>query len=432
MIDAAVQGREELSLRWLVRLRWCAVLGQVAALAFARRALDAQVPVVPFVAIVLLTAISNLLVTAYLRSGRSTTGIAGTLLVLDTLSLTALLQLAGGPSNPFSTLYLVHVTLGAVVVGARWAWLLTALAVVGYAVLFFWYVPIPQLEHTAHHHGSGSPFAMTHYQAMWVALTVSAVLTVAFVVRLSTALERRGAEFAAMRERALRAERLAAVTTLAAGAAHELGTPLGTIAVAASELERSLAAASPSDRPSFVADARRFRTEVDRSREVLRRIVSEGGEIAGEALVTASAPEIAEGARASLGPKGAARVVVEEPVPCPRVLVPRRALERALRDVLRNALEASPEGASVLVRIEGSAGRVRITTLDEGAGLSPEALARVGEPFFSTRPPGHGLGLGLFLARTLCERLGGRLVVAARPRGGAAVTIELPAEGSAA
>ena len=431
MIDATVQGREELGLRWLVRLRWGAVLGQVAALAFARRVLDAEVPVAPFVAIVLLTAVSNLGVAAYLRSGRSTAGIAGTLLVLDTLSLTGLLQLSGGPSNPFSTLYLVHITLGAVVVGARWAWILTGLAVVGYAVLFFWYVPIPQLEHTAHHHGSGSPFAMTHYQAMWVALTVSAILTMAFVVRLSTALERRGAEFAAMRERALKAERLAAVTTLAAGAAHELGTPLGTIAVAASELERSLASALPSDLPLFVEDARLIRAEVDRCREVLQRIVSEGGEIAGEALVTASAREIAEGAAASLERAGSERVLVEELIPLPRILVPRRALERALRDVLRNALEASPMGASVLVRIEGSAGRVRITALDNGSGISPEALARVGEPFFSTKPPGRGLGLGLVLARTLCERLGGKLVVAARDEGGTAVTIELPAEGAA-
>ena len=425
MEHPAFAGHRDLSLRWLVRLRWIAVTGQVAALAFASLAMGAEIPVGPFLGVVALTALSNLAGHVLLASGRQPRGSIEALLVLDTLSLTALLMLSGGPSNPFSTLYLVHVTLAAVVLGSRWAWTLTALAVACYAGLFFKYVPVPALEHTSHHHDGGG-VQLSHFQTMWIALTVSAILTVTFVVRLASALERRSAEAASMRERALRAERLAAVTTLAAGAAHELGTPLGTIAVAASELERSLAAGRPADAAALAGDARLICAEVERCRAVLDRIAAEGGQIAGENVASVPAREVADEALAALPAHDAHRVAFDEPAPGVRIVAPRHALARTLRDVLRNALEASPEGAAVALYLEVAAGAARFTVLDDGPGITDEALAHVGEPFYSTKPPGQGLGLGLFLARGLCESLGGRLVVERRAPAGTRVVLELP------
>jgi len=433
MMETPRDGRREISLIWLARLRWLAVLGQVGALVFARQVLSAQVPVAPFLAVVLVTALSNLAVRAFLASGRTpAAGLPGALLTLDTLSLTGLLMLSGGPSNPFSTLYLVHVTLAAVVLGARWAWILTGLAVACYASLFFWYVPIPELEHMGHRMPAGAGLHLNHFQTMWVALSVSAFLTVLFVVRLAGALEKRNEEVARMRERALKAERLAVVTTLAAGAAHELGTPLGTIAVAASELERVLRESKAPDLPALVGDARLICAEVERCRADHDRIASEGGEITGEDVSPIRAGDVASDALASLPEADARRVVFEDRAPSARIVAPQKALSRTLRDVLRNALEASPPGASVGLQIEAEPGSVRIMTLDEGAGISPEALGRVGEPFFSTKSPGQGLGLGLFLARGLCESLGGRLTVERRARAGTAVTLELPAAEGAA
>ena len=418
--------RAELTLRWLVGLRWGAVSGQAAALAFAIWVLHAQIPVVPFLAVLLLTVATNLGVLVLIGPRRQASQkMAGALLTLDTVSLTILLQLSGGASNPFSTLYLVHVTLAAVVLGSRWAWILTGLAVTCYAALFVWYVPVPQLEHLAHQAASASLFQLTHLQAMWVALTVSAILTVTFVVRLASALERQRGEVAAMRERALKAERLAAVTTLAAGAAHELGSPLGTIAVAASELERSLADADASDLPSLAQDARLICVEVDRCRGVLDRISAEGGEIAGEAVFPVAVHDVVAEAVASLPAVDAARVDTP-PGSAVRAAAPRRALARALRDIVRNALDASPPAGRVSVRLDEAQGIVRIVTLDDGPGIAPEVLVRAGEPFFSTKSPGQGLGLGLFLARSLAESLGGRLHLVPRPEGGTAVTFELP------
>jgi len=419
------EDRVRLSLFWLVRLRWIAAAGQVAALLFARRALGADIPVAPFLAVVALTALTNVVVRVLLGSGRPLPGAVEALLVLDTLSLTGLLMLSGGPSNPFSTLYLVHVTLAAVVLGSRWAWTLTGLAVACYAGLFLKYVPVPALEHTAHHHEGGGGLQLSHFQTMWIALTVSALLTVTFVVRLATALERRSAEAASMRERALRAERLAAVTTLAAGAAHELGTPLGTIAVAASEVERALRR-ERLDAAALSADARLICAEVERCRAVLDRIAAEGGEIAGESVSPVVLRDVADEALAALPPGDASRVAVEDRAAGARIVAPRHALARTLRDVLKNALEASPEGAAVALHLDAPGALARFTALDAGRGISDEALARVGEPFFSTKPPGQGLGLGLFLARGLCESLGGRIVVERRVPAGTRVVLELP------
>ena len=200
----------------------------------------------------------------------------GAALTLDTLLLTGLLHATGGASNPFSVLYLVYITLAAVVLGARWTWFLAALSVGCYGLLFATHLP---LEHACHL----APEMQLHLQGMWVAFCVAAVLTAYFVVQMSTAIERRDAEMSAMRDRAARSERLASLTTLAAGAAHELGTPLATIAVAARELERSIRALPGAQAAALVEDATLIRSEVDRCRAILNRLGAQVGQTPGEA-----------------------------------------------------------------------------------------------------------------------------------------------------
>ena len=227
--------RAEISLDWLIRLRWGALAGQVATIAVAWWLFHAPLPLERLAGFVLALLVSNLLLAWVRRAVAFPRALCGAALTLDTLLLTGLLHATGGASNPFSVLYLVYITLAAVVLGARWTWFLAALSVGCYGLLFAAFVP---LEHVAHL----APGMQLHLQGMWVAFCVAAVLTAYFVVQMSTAIERRDAEMSAMRDRAARSERLASLTTLAAGAAHELGTPLATIAVAARELERSIRA----------------------------------------------------------------------------------------------------------------------------------------------------------------------------------------------
>ena len=406
--------RAAVSLDWLVRLRWGTVAGQLAAIAVAWRALDASLPVAFLLGLVLVLALSNL---ALARARSPFPGMAcGAALTLDALLLTGFLHATGGPSNPFSILYLVYITLAAVVLGARWSWFLTGLSVACYGLLFASRVPLEHLGHQA-------PEMRLHLQGMWVAFCVAAVLTAYFVVQLSKAIEQRDAEVAAMRDRAARNERLASLATLAAGAAHELGTPLATIAVAAGELERSIRTLPGPEAADLAADATLIRSELDRCRAILGRLGAQVGQTPGEAPVPLTAAGLLEAAMGALSARERGRLTASAAGEV-AVTAPLGPLVQVLKNLLRNALDAG--GASVRLHIEGSAYGLRAEVQDEGAGMSAEVLARVGEPFFSTKANGAGLGLGVFIARSLCEQMGGRLDFDSAPGLGTTARVEVP------
>ena len=227
--------RAEISLDWLIRLRWGAVAGQVATIAVAWRVLRAPLPIGRLVALVVALVVSNLLLVTARRSTTFPRALCGAALMLDTLLLTGLLHATGGASNPFSVLYLVYITLAAVVLGARWTWSLAALSVGCYGLLFAAHVPLEHASHLA-------PEMQLHLQGMWVAFASRPCSPPTSWSRCRRRSSDATPRSSAMRDRAARSERLASLTTLAAGAAHELGTPLATIAVAARELERSIRA----------------------------------------------------------------------------------------------------------------------------------------------------------------------------------------------
>jgi two-component system sensor histidine kinase RegB len=208
--------------------------------------------------------------------------------------------------------------------------------------------------------------------------------------------------------------------TLAAGAAHELSTPLGTIAIVAKELERLSAQASLS--PVIGEDSRLIRQEVERCREILQRMSAEGAEPAGEALEVVNASEVLKPLEALFGAR--LRIATSEDLPALRI--PRRAVIQALKALVKNALEASPEGAAVALSISASPGALRFIVEDRGYGMPPETLRRVGEPFFTSKEPGKGMGLGVFLTRTLAERLGGLLTFDSTEGSGTRAVLELP------
>ena len=324
--------RAEISLDWLIRLRWGAVAGQVATIAVAWRLFHAQLPLGRLVGLVLALFVSNLLLATVRRPAAFPRAWCGAALTLDTLLLTGLLHATGGASNPFSVLYLVYITLAAVVLGARWTWSLAALSVGCYGLLFATQLPLEHASHLA-------PEMQLHLQGMWVAFCVAAVLTAYFVVQMSTAIDRRDAEMSAMRDRAARSERLASLTTLAAGAAHELGTPLATIAVAARELERSIRTLSGPQAAALVEDAALIRSEVDRCRAILNRLGAQVGQTPGEAPVEITAAELLEAVVRSIPERERARLETSARGDAV-VRVPRNAVLQVAANLLRNALDA--------------------------------------------------------------------------------------------
>jgi two-component system, sensor histidine kinase RegB len=416
-VDAASDRRAEVSLEWLIRLRWGAVLGELATIAAAQLLLEARLPLARMLALVALLAVSNLgLASARGRLTRPRLACGGAL-VLDTLLLSGLLAASGGPSNPFSVLYLVDITLAAVVLGAGWTWLLAGLSVGCYGLLFTMRGPLPAMAHT-----EGQLAA--HLQGMWVAFTIAAVLTAYFVVKLRTAIERRDAEITEIAELAARNERLAAVTTLAAGAAHELGTPLATIAVAARELQRSIQALPGKYARPLLEDAGLIGVELQRCRAILERLAANAGQAPGEAPALVSLGELAAEVVSDLPAAERSRLNVSAPDSRRGVTLPRGALRQVAQCLLQNALEACQGPVDLSLEAVGS--RLRLEVSDRGPGMAPALLARVGEPFFSTKPPGRGLGLGLFLARSLSEQMGGRLDLESRPGSGTRAVVEVP------
>jgi len=418
--DAQAEIRTNLS--WLLRLRWGAVAGQLVTIVVVRFAMDVALPLAPLLAIVALEILSNVLWSLRPAARRVPRATLGGLMALDVVLLSALLFFTGGPHNPFSFLFLVPISLATLILSAAWTWALVALSLACSAVLFLWNRPLDLgPSHAAH-------MAM-HLRGMWVAFGVSAAFIVYFLRRIRRALAQREVELTDSRTRAARQERLASLATLAAGAAHELSTPLSTIAVVARELERQLQVGDGARAlPQGVADdVRLVRAEVERCRAILQHLCVDAGEVMGEAFVALPVGELVGRALAGLEPRPSIRADIAVDVRALALSVPPRAIERALHGVLKNAQDASPDGATVSFAVTRVGERIEFTVRDEGAGMSPEVLARAGEPFFTTKPAGRGMGLGLFLARTVVERLGGAVTFDSAPARGTTARIAVPA-----
>jgi two-component system sensor histidine kinase RegB len=415
---SASDGAQRINFSWLIRLRWGAIVGQLLTIAVVERVLHIRLPLVPLLVVVALEAASNGAAMLWLHSRRPV-GEAGMALTmaLDIFLLTTLLFFTGGPFNPFSFLYLVHIALAAVVLQTAWTWILVALSLGCSAALFYGHVFIrldgsDGAAHVEH--------MQLHLQGMWIAFAVAAGFIVYFVTRVRRALAEREADLTAQRSAALRNERLASLATLAAGAAHELATPLGTIAVAARELERQ----AERRQPSSLEDVRLIRAQIERCRSILDHMAADAGESAGEAPIRTTLAQIVDEAVRDLPAQP--RIELELGALGGLALVaPPRALGQALRVLVKNAQEASAPESSVRVRAERDEGAVRMTVHDVGRGMSPEVLSHAGEPFFTTKAPGRGLGLGLFLARTVVEQLGGDLDVKSVAGQGTTATLSL-------
>lgn len=353
-------------------------------------------------------------------------------LVAEVLALTALFYFVGGSTNPLVSLYLLPLTFAANLLPRRHTWSLALLAVIGYSLLLAWYVPLePPVAadiHGAHAgHGEtpgdahGASFGM-HVLGMWVIFAVSAGLIAHYLSSLARSLRQRDRQLAAAREETLRGERIVALGTLAAGAAHELGTPLATMSVLAEDM-----ALRHGDNEELAADVADLQTQLTRCKVIIGKLADAAGATRGDDIAAQDADRLLEETIANwqlIRPAVAVDYRWQGPSPAPR-LVAERTLGQALVNLLNNAADASPGG--VEIRAGASEAGVVIDILDRGGGLAPEIAARAGEAFFTTKAANGGMGIGLFLANATIERFGGRVLLFNRPEGGACTRVTLPA-----
>lgn len=336
-------------------------------------------------------------------------------LLTDVVILGTLLYFTGGSTNPFVSLFLVPLTLAAASLPARYTWTVAGAALLCYSLLMEWYIPL------SHKHGESFNL---HVIGMWFGFVLSAVLISYFAVKMSATLREREQALAQAREDALRDERLVALGTLAAGAAHELGTPLATMAVLAKDLEQDCAAL-----PAVAGSLAVLRGQIARCKDILSKLAASAGQSRaeagrGDALDLYLAQLTAEWH--SERPSVQLRQQWQGVRPAPHIIADQ-TLTHAITNVLNNAADASEQEVEVIG--DWNERELRLEIRDRGAGLSDGAASHAGEPFFTTKPPGSGLGLGLFLAQSAIKRLGGSLQLSNRAEGGACARIVLPLSG---
>ncbi len=414
---------------WLVRLRWLFFAGQIAVLTISRvTGADPGHHRGVLIAAVAAYGLSNLALFRFWGSRAQPARLMGAVLLLDGVLLTIMLAASGGSSNPFSVLYLVHITLAALVLGARWTFAVSALCILEYSLLFL----MPQ----AHHHHGSAGFDQ-HLYGMFAAFVLAAALIAFFVGKIARAIAAQREQIAALREDAARNARLASITTLAAGAAHELGSPLATIAVAAHEASLRLnaaAAVASSPAPSAAAvapiasDLRLILLEVDRCQDILSQLAARSAQADDPRPISLDklAEELRQLSRELHGEAAASRLDIHAGDATPALRVPVEQLAQSLAALVKNALDASAVDEQVRVTLQRQPRGVRIAVADRGAGIEPERLPHVGEPFFTTKEPGRGLGLGVFLARAFFESQGGTLRIESTLGRGTTVVGELP------
>ncbi|WP_425396391.1 ATP-binding protein [Aeoliella sp.] len=416
---------------WLVKLRWVAVVGQLATILFVQFGLEVPLPLAPLVTALAITAVTNLALDWWVRRAvrqqvvtpRKALGVISTVMLLDLVVLTVMLYVTGGPTNPFVVFYVVNLALAGVLLEPPLAWLLVVAASAGMGLLFWQRWPLEVLNDPARLTSMASqerlPLAAV---GELVALVTGAGVIVAFITRVTS--ELRASQLAQRRaeDQRARSEKLEALGTLAAGAAHELATPLSTIAVVATEVERELAA---HELPEHIAaDLALVRRELARCRTILDRMSLDAGQSIAEALERISAGDLVELVIEDLS--AANRIEVESQGDATEQVlqVPPVATAQALRGLVQNGLDAST--GAVTIALKSQPGGVRLEIADRGAGMPPEVLARAGDPFFTTKQPGQGMGLGLFLARSVVERLGGTLEIQSTAGEGTIAVVELP------
>ena len=426
-----VRGR--VRLRTLSNLRWLAIAGQSAALFIIYFGFGYRLPLLYCGAAIVISALLNLaLALLYPASHRLTNREATIYLGYDVLQLAALLYLTGGIENPFALMFLAPVVIAAATLNLGNTLILGGLVFAAVSVISFVHAPLPW--------AAGERFQLpTLYQAgIWASLVLGIGFTSIYAWRIASEAARMSAGLAATQLALSREHRLSALGALATAAAHELGTPLGTIAVVARELERALPEGS-----SEFEDVKLLREQAERCRKILARLANPGEAMLGATARLPLGALLDDLAGAYRGEDVAIDIEIAKDNRAETQPQVWRAPE--LLHGLGNIIENAADFADSRVRVQASwdAARLRVSVEDDGPGFAPEIFERIGEPYITSRPGRHslggdrmepgagldkreGMGLGFFIAKTLLEQTGGAVKAMNLEEHGARVLVTWP------
>ena len=403
----------------LIELRWIAVIGQITTIASAILIFRIELPLVHMLQVLACLIAFN--VASHLRWHERRPVSNGEMflaILVDVSSLTVLLYLSGGTTNPFAFLYLLQVIVSAVLLDVLWTWSIVLVTIACMAGLAIYAQPLAlPFDHAR---GIGSLYV----QGLLVCFALNAALLVMFISRISDNVRDKATQLAALRQRAAEEEHIVRMGLLASGAAHELGTPLSTVSVILGDWKRMPAFR---DDPELLEELTEMQTQLKRCKAIVSGILLSAGEARGESAerttVSRFLDELAEGWEASRHVRTFIynnRIAEDLPV------ASDSALRQTVDNLLDNALEASPDWVYMDAHIDEHT--LVLTVFDRGPGFAPSMLAHFGKPYHSTKGKPGG-GLGLFLAVNVVRKLGG--TVTARNRrhdegGGAEVSVRLP------
>lgn len=412
-----------LRLRTLVRLRWLAVIGQTVAVLCVYFLLGFPLPIGLCLAAIALSAWLNLFLTVRWRTSiRLQPSHAGLLLAYDILQLAVLLYLTGGLENPFAFLFLVPVTISATSLPLKWTLWLGGIAFVCATFLTISHLPLPWTPDV--------PLILpdAYIAGMWAAIMCGVVFSALYARRIAEEARQMSAALSATEMVLAREQRLSALDGFAAAAAHELGTPLATIALVAKELKREL----PENDP-HTEDIDLLVSQAGRCREILARLANRDAE-ADEIYERTTMLAMIEDLIAPLRGSDVEITVASSATTGPEPVFRRNpAIAYGLGNLLENAADFA--GAKVAVEARWTDTSVAISVSDDGPGFHQDIFDRLGDPFVTTRPGygaepdedgGHdGMGLGFFIAKTLLERSGAAVSLSNRPAPGHGAIVQV-------
>jgi two-component system sensor histidine kinase RegB len=404
------------NMQQLIQLRWFAVVGQVVTILVVHYGFAIRLPLDHMLQVLTCLALFNMVSLLRSRSHRRVTnGELFLALLVDVATLTAQLYLSGGATNPFVFLFLLQVTLGAVLLKPWSTWTIVVITSICFAGLALFSRPLAlPLDHNR---GLWSPYI----QGMLVCFALNAALLVIFITRIGRNLRARDARLADLRQRASEEEHIVRMGLLASGAAHELGTPLATLAVILGDWRRLPHFSSD---PELLTEVAEMELQIQRCKSIVSGILLSAGEARGESseetTVSTFLDDLIEEWRTT---RPVEDFEYDNLFGRDLPMVSDSALKQMICNVLDNALEASPHW----LRLEAAhdADALTITVTDAGPGFLPAILKEFGKPYQSSKGRPGG-GLGLFLVVNVARTVGGRVAAANRPEGGAIVKITLP------
>jgi two-component system sensor histidine kinase RegB len=397
---------------WFFKLRWFAFVGQILVLAIAVFYLKLSINWKAISTLLSLIPISNLLMGSKYFKNYSSVNNTGIVLLLDTLILTGILYYSGGPSNPFTIVYFLHVVLAAILLNNYWLWLITFLCSSCFASLFFKSVEIHELGHHAHHSG-----LTLHLYGMLFAFVLVAFLSAYFLNKINRELNNQAKKLLRLENAAINQQKLAILASITANAAHELNTPLGTISIIAKELEKSSLCKSNAD---LSDDIKILTSESKRCKEILNNLSEKTGDQLGETLQSIKLDDLINLAIKNISSD---KITVTGDLDSVIENIPIKAITQSLKALTQNAIEANSKTIQIKCTRNNKGYNLRIS--DDGEGISLENIDRIGEPFFTTKF-GQGMGLGVYLCKLAVEQLGGSLNITSKPSKGTIIDFFIP------